>query len=360
MDCGIYKITNKVNGKSYIGQSVQIKERIKQHFRGHSQGYIGKALLRHGAENFDVSVVIYCEEHDLDYYEREFIKFYNTFGSGGYNLTCGGHNQHRVSEETGKKISKAMKAAWSDEHTRSKMLSKVQSEDVRERRIKSLKEFYSIQENIESRSRQMTDFIQNNPEYHQSLVMRLQNLRLDEDIESKRIRNTRKYWSDPQNKAKGVKALQDARTEEVENRRVNSLREFWASDASKKAREFHRDRMKKIYENPQTREIYLKNTKDALTQDVIDRRNESIRKRWDNISDEEREANRLQLLEASAKCRVPVRCNETGEVFESMSDASRWLMSIGKMKCDSSSKIGCCCRGERKIVGGYTWSYLDK
>lgn len=359
MDCGIYKITNKINGKSYIGQSVQIKERLKQHFRGQGNGYLSRALSKHGVENFDVSILIYCEEDDLNYYERAFIKIYDTFGSNGYNLTDGGHDQHRRSEETGKKISNALKAAWADEDTRNNILAKIQSEEVKEKRANSLKEFYSNQENIEIQSARTKSWIHAKEGYLSTLLNNLQKCRENPETETKRIESTRKYWADPENKAKGVKALQDARTEEVEHKRLSALRDFWASDLSQQTREFHRERMKQIYSNPETREIYLKNTRDALTPEVIARRNQSIRDRWSNIPDDEREANRLQLLEASAKCRVPVKCNETGCVFASMSDASRWLISIGKVKCDSSSKIGYCCRGERNKVGGYSWSYLD-
>ena len=56
---GIYKITNKINNKIYIGQSIDIKERWKQHFykayNKKESGYnsaIHQAFRKYGYENF--------------------------------------------------------------------------------------------------------------------------------------------------------------------------------------------------------------------------------------------------------------------------------------------------------------------
>ena len=70
---GIYKITNQVNGKVYIGQSVKIKSRWAQHKRevnsGNSNTLLYNAMRKHGIENFTFEVIEECSQKQLN--ERE-------------------------------------------------------------------------------------------------------------------------------------------------------------------------------------------------------------------------------------------------------------------------------------------------
>lgn len=106
MTCGIYSITNKNTGKMYIGQSINIENRFKQHCYGHNKhSWIDKDIRRIGKENFCFKIIHECSEENLDDEERKFINLYCTFQQG-YNLTSGG-NGGRLSHNTKIKISKA-------------------------------------------------------------------------------------------------------------------------------------------------------------------------------------------------------------------------------------------------------------
>lgn len=111
----IYKITNKINGMSYIGQTSNIKnpeKRINVHFKKsyNDISYINRAIKHHGAENFTVELLVTCFDIDeLNTQEIEFIKKYNTLSPNGYNLKEGGDGGGKCSEEVKNKISKAKK-----------------------------------------------------------------------------------------------------------------------------------------------------------------------------------------------------------------------------------------------------------
>ena len=86
----VYLITNKINGKPYVGQTTQkLERRIKEHKR--SDLYIDRAIRKYGWENFTVEVLKVCgSKEELDYWEKYFIKARNTRSPNGYNLTDGG------------------------------------------------------------------------------------------------------------------------------------------------------------------------------------------------------------------------------------------------------------------------------
>lgn len=85
----IYKITNKLNGKSYIGQTKRtVAQRVKRHIYERSK--IGKEILENGIENFSIDVIDNASNQtELDELEKFWISLYNT-QDNGYNTLCGG------------------------------------------------------------------------------------------------------------------------------------------------------------------------------------------------------------------------------------------------------------------------------
>lgn len=86
---GIYKITKKSNGKSYIGQSNDIERRINEH-KYKVDLAIDQAINKYGIDAFDYEVIEECELNQLDEREKYWIAFYNTYKGFGYNCNAGG------------------------------------------------------------------------------------------------------------------------------------------------------------------------------------------------------------------------------------------------------------------------------
>ena len=88
---GIYKITNKINGNSYIGQSSNIENRIQQHFfyYEHENSVLHSAIKKYGGKNFSWEILEECSLDELNEKEKYWIKYYDTHHNG-YNCTSGG------------------------------------------------------------------------------------------------------------------------------------------------------------------------------------------------------------------------------------------------------------------------------
>lgn len=87
---GIYKITNKNNGKVYIGQSNNVERRLSEHKQKRTQT-IDNIINVLGVENFDFEIVEECNQDDLDKKEKEYIEKYDSV-SNDYNIQKGGVN----------------------------------------------------------------------------------------------------------------------------------------------------------------------------------------------------------------------------------------------------------------------------
>lgn len=126
----VYKITNSVNNKVYIGITTKS---LDYRWRGHliqlrqnNQRTLYRAIQKYGQENFSIEEIDRATtEKDLGLLEQKYILQYNSFGSGGYNMCAGGvgplgmkhseeirnrikaavKNKPPCSEETRKKIS---------------------------------------------------------------------------------------------------------------------------------------------------------------------------------------------------------------------------------------------------------------
>lgn len=104
----IYKMTNKVNGKVYIGQTTrELDERTKEHIR-HNEIIVDKAIQKYGIENFTVEQIDLAENIDeLNQKEMHWIEHYDCITPKGYNQCYGGNNTcgYHHKEESKQKMS---------------------------------------------------------------------------------------------------------------------------------------------------------------------------------------------------------------------------------------------------------------
>jgi group I intron endonuclease len=92
----IYKATNKLNQKSYIGKTertidIRLSEHIKESKKENITSYFHRALRKYGIDNFELTILAETDNStDLDNLEIEFIATFNTIKPNGYNITEGG------------------------------------------------------------------------------------------------------------------------------------------------------------------------------------------------------------------------------------------------------------------------------
>lgn len=90
--CGIYCIENKINGKKYIGQSIDIARRWTEHrqkSRFDRGTFLYNSFKKYGVKNFDFYIIEECKEEELNDREIYWISHYDTY-KHGYNMTLGG------------------------------------------------------------------------------------------------------------------------------------------------------------------------------------------------------------------------------------------------------------------------------
>ena len=92
--CGIYKITNKKNKLCYIGQSVDIRKRMREHMKcglgidTPTNNKLYQAMYKEGLDNFTFEILEECVTTDLDEKEKFYINLYNSYDYG-YNSNKG-------------------------------------------------------------------------------------------------------------------------------------------------------------------------------------------------------------------------------------------------------------------------------
>lgn len=109
---GIYVITNKINGKKYVGQSVDIARRYSEHLRSaqpekyslknirDSKTPIHLAMQKYGIENFTLEILELCNKQELNEKEKFWIQNLETnHKDKGYNITSGGQDDFQLTGE---------------------------------------------------------------------------------------------------------------------------------------------------------------------------------------------------------------------------------------------------------------------
>jgi len=82
----IYKITNTINSKAYVGYSSNVSKRWDDHKNGYGSKLVYDAIQKYGLDNFTFEVIA---EDTVDN-EDKYIQEHNTMAPNGYNLVEGG------------------------------------------------------------------------------------------------------------------------------------------------------------------------------------------------------------------------------------------------------------------------------
>lgn len=168
---GIYSIANTINNKIYIGQSVDVKCRLRNHkwalrHNKHGNNHLQKSFNKYGENYFVFEIICECEEEQLDELERFYISYYNcTNPKFGYNSETGGHMNKHWSDELRQKMkplrSGENSGMWGKKHTeetkaimREKALGRTISDEAKRKMSEShkgklAKALYCIEANME-------------------------------------------------------------------------------------------------------------------------------------------------------------------------------------------------------------------
>ena len=126
---GIYMCTCNGNGKSYIGQAKDVKDRKCEHLselRGgrHFNQYLQRSYNKYGEDSFIWRVLEYCNEDELNNKEIYWIAYYDTYKNGfNANEGGGGNRGYKRTEETRKKSAETLKKVWAESENRHKEFS---------------------------------------------------------------------------------------------------------------------------------------------------------------------------------------------------------------------------------------------
>ena len=130
----VYLVTNTVNGKRYVGQTVRtLKQRWKEHIRDSkdiSKTHFHNAIRKYGPENFLLKTLVWCKNTDeMDTKEKHYISSMKTLRPDGYNLTTGGDGSfgYKHTEKSLRKMRRIQKA-----NPTLGMLGKKHSKETRE------------------------------------------------------------------------------------------------------------------------------------------------------------------------------------------------------------------------------------
>jgi group I intron endonuclease len=178
----IYTITNKINGKVYVGKTKNLEDRWKNHCSnvGKKRRPLYDGMLHYGVDNFVMEVIDTATEDRIDDLEKFWIEKLDTLNNG-YNLTEGGTGGD----------------TFSNRNTKSKNITRKKLSDISKRRCESDEYIQKLRdsttslwenENWASRVRQNSLKVCLTESYKQNMSRKMKEVLISLEL--------RKKWSD--------------------------------------------------------------------------------------------------------------------------------------------------------------------
>jgi group I intron endonuclease len=203
----IYKITNTVNGKGYVGVTTMPDaiQRFKKHiyaiYYGNGCPVLGDAVKKYGEKAFKFEVLIICFDEDVYKYEQSYIKKYNTMVPNGYNVQEGGKQVCTFLGKTHSEETKKILSEKSREYN-----NRPEVKDLRRQNIVKVNEKYKNGDISEKWKQAIAN--RSKP--------RIKNKDLTEEQRQKLSRFSIEYFADSNNRKKHSNALRKANGRKVE------------------------------------------------------------------------------------------------------------------------------------------------
>ena len=150
----VYKITNNINNKYYIG--VHRTNNIDDGYMG-SGKLMQRAIKKYGIKNFTKIVLRFFKTYrEALEYERELVTIELINSGATYNIREGGRGSCQWSDDARHKLSKLAKKRWNDPLYRDKMM-----------------QYFTAPERRQQVSKQIKQWIKDNPDLHTSRMMKI-------------------------------------------------------------------------------------------------------------------------------------------------------------------------------------------
>lgn len=105
----VYKLTNKITGKSYIGKTNDLPARLRKHKVDNHCVYLHRSILKYGFDQFSVETLAEVkDENDAFQLEEKFIVEFKTLKPYGYNLLEKDGIERRLSKASLKKLAASL------------------------------------------------------------------------------------------------------------------------------------------------------------------------------------------------------------------------------------------------------------
>ena len=231
----IYVITNLVNSKKYVGQTVrELRARWAGHLQAARRGgdsALCRAIRKYGEENFIIEPICNCDIDQLCKLEVSYIAAWNTATSGnGYNLTIGGDGVNPT-EEIRAKMSVSAKRRAATPEGRANLAACTRA---------------ALDPNVRSRLEAKRNKTVSTPEFHDKMSAAIRAVFAQRPCLKRRLSKMQRLyaatdegranlskqalsqWSDPEKRAKLVAARKTQCTEEVRDKLRESSKRRWA------------------------------------------------------------------------------------------------------------------------------------